>query len=171
MQMEAQWIAEEDGQEHWERFFWRMEARGYEVLSGAQIYKERVWSKGDAVDAVFGQREDGAQWHWDLPALQSGQFHGGFWVVRNTPNVRALFREWAQLVTNYTLLSDAPSAIPNHESFRENRHDQTLFSLLLKRYCNDKWEKFWCGWKPKFEVPNSAELKIIWNMHGIRLSE
>jgi len=42
--------------------------------------------------------------------------------------------EWAALKANFTVLNDNPSSISNYVSFHENRHDQTFFSLLLKKH-------------------------------------
>jgi hypothetical protein len=36
------------------------------------------------------------------------------------------------LACNYHLIDDSPSVIPNYPSFHENRHDQTLISLLSR---------------------------------------
>ena len=42
-------------------------------------------------------------------------FNLGYWFVRNTEKVRAMFSEWADLVGNFENLNDHPSSIPNYE--------------------------------------------------------
>jgi hypothetical protein len=47
----------------------------------------------------------------------------------NTENIMSL---WYQKSCIYRILDDRPSTIENHPSFKEHRHDQSIFSLLLK---------------------------------------
>ena len=35
---------------------------------------------------------------------------------------------------NYHLIDDTPSLLENTVDFREHRHDQSIYSLLLKKY-------------------------------------
>ena len=41
-------------------------------------------------------------------------------------------REWLNLCKNKQLLTDQPSIVPNLEGFSENRHDQSILSVLAK---------------------------------------
>lgn len=42
---------------------------------------------------------------------------------------------WYDIMTNhFHLCTDEPSSFPNHPNFRENRHDQSVFSMLSKIY-------------------------------------
>lgn len=42
---------------------------------------------------------------------------------------------WNGIMSNhFHLCTDEPSSIPNHKEFRENRHDQSVFSMLSKIY-------------------------------------
>jgi hypothetical protein len=45
-----------------------------------------------------------------------------------------LIREWYDISCNYNLLNDTPSSTLNYASFKEHRHDQSIFSLLTKKY-------------------------------------
>jgi hypothetical protein len=45
-----------------------------------------------------------------------------------------LVREWYDIGCNYNLIDDSPSKIPNLTKFIEHRHDQSIFSLLTKKY-------------------------------------
>ena len=43
--------------------------------------------------------------------------------------------QWYDVMTNhFHLCTDEPSSVPNHPNFRENRHDQSVFSMLSKIY-------------------------------------
>lgn len=42
---------------------------------------------------------------------------------------------WNDIMSNhFELCTDEPSSIPNHPNFKENRHDQSVFSMLSKIY-------------------------------------
>jgi hypothetical protein len=45
-----------------------------------------------------------------------------------------LIKEWYEIGCNYHLIDDSPSINSNHPSFIEHRHDQSIFSLLTKKY-------------------------------------
>lgn len=55
-----------------------------------------------------------------------------FMLKKNEINVK-LVEEWLRLCENYHLVNDEPSVNSNYPSFREHRHDQSLFSLLRKK--------------------------------------
>jgi hypothetical protein len=43
-----------------------------------------------------------------------------------------VIRRWRDACANYHYIDDSPSLIPNADIFVENRHDQSLYSLVLK---------------------------------------
>ena len=46
-----------------------------------------------------------------------------------------LIQEWINVFSNdFNLISDAPSKIKNYDSFKDHRHDQSIFSILAKKY-------------------------------------
>jgi hypothetical protein len=88
-------------------------------------YCEDQWTKGD-VFAHFGI----------APADdRSQQLHATFFLLRKTPQTAAMVAEWFAVAVsqNYALLTDAPSRAADSPRFRENRHDQSIFSLIRKR--------------------------------------
>jgi hypothetical protein len=42
--------------------------------------------------------------------------------------------EWYKHSCNYHLITDHHSVLPNADGFIEHRHDQSLFSLLMKKH-------------------------------------
>ena len=42
--------------------------------------------------------------------------------------------EWLRFAVQRPLIDDSPSKAPNYPGFREHRHDQSIFSLLSKKY-------------------------------------
>ena len=53
-------------------------------------------------------------------------------IIRNNDKTRALVHEWMMLAYNSQLITDAQSEAENHPFFIENRHDQSIFSMLSK---------------------------------------
>jgi len=54
-----------------------------------------------------------------------------FFICKKT---RDLVNEWYSVACKYNLIDDSPSIKPNAEGFKEHRHDQSIFSLLTKKY-------------------------------------
>ena len=87
-------------------------------------YPEYVWTKEDTFHALNISR--------DSPHRSSGQFWANQWVIRNTPSMRRFIETWVTLMSDWHLISDEPSVLPNNVMFQENRHDQSMLSLLVK---------------------------------------
>jgi hypothetical protein len=64
--------------------------------------------------------------------LNSGQMVGGINITRKCKHSIELINKWTETVCDYHLVSNEPSIIPNDPTFNENRHDQSIFSLLIK---------------------------------------
>jgi hypothetical protein len=47
--------------------------------------------------------------------------------------VREFVNEWYELGCDYHNIDDSPSIIKNFDCFKEHRHDQSIFSLLIKK--------------------------------------
>jgi len=86
---------------------------------------ERKWSKMDLISALGGNNEQ---------SLNSYQYQGGVNLFYKCDLVMVLLNEWYETCCNYHLLDDSPSVLPNDVGFCEHRHDQSVFSLLLKKY-------------------------------------
>ena len=50
------------------------------------------------------------------------------------PQTRELINEWCELSQNYKLIDDSSSKSINLPEFIEHRHDQSIYSLLTKKY-------------------------------------
>jgi hypothetical protein len=67
--------------------------------------------------------------------LDSAQLYGGLVVLRKTPFVLRFVREWLAWVTaEGGLVTDTLDVSRQHRGFVEHRHDQSVLSLLAKRY-------------------------------------
>ncbi len=47
---------------------------------------------------------------------------------------RSIIDFWYNIGCNYHMIDDSPSIKENYNNFIEHRHDQAIFSLLLKKY-------------------------------------
>ena len=65
----------------------------------------------------------------ECPQHQAGAIL--FWVCDKT---RTLVNKWYELACDYHNIDDTPSVTPNFSCFIEHRHDQSIFSLLIKKY-------------------------------------
>lgn len=83
---------------------------------------ERQWTKGDLLKFT---KNRGA----------TAQFWAGAFMLRKTPTTIQFVDEYYDLCHNhFNLITDSPSVTPNAIDFIENRHDQSAFSCLAKRY-------------------------------------
>jgi hypothetical protein len=98
----------------------------YDFFVANLIYREQVWTKGD-IYAEFNVSFENPQY-----GGSSRQVHDNFWLMRVNEKTRDLLLKWEDLVSNFHLVSDEESVAPNSPLFRENRHDQSLLSMLLK---------------------------------------
>jgi hypothetical protein len=65
----------------------------------------------------------------------SGQFMATVIMIRKTSYTVTFLKEWYTLATNYENLDDTKhSTLPEYTEFRDHRHDQSIYSLLIKRY-------------------------------------
>lgn len=102
------------------------------------FHTEQRWTKND----LFIELDMDDQIHRLSPQRLSGYF-----LIRKTPLVVKLFQQFSQLIGNLHLIDDSPSITPNHSTFQEHRHDQSVWSLLCKKYHVPAYPD--CGWPPQ----------------------
>jgi hypothetical protein len=68
---------------------------------------------------------------------------------------RDLVNEWYEICCDYHLIDDSPSILPNTEDFIEHRHDQSVFSLLTKKY--------------NIDIEKEISVEIVKNISGISI--
>lgn len=86
---------------------------------------ESKWTKGDLLD-YFGVRND--SYIMNSPQLQSGVI-----FIRKNIQTLDLIQKWLDIYFyDFELVDDSPSKIENGDDFIENRHDQSILSILLK---------------------------------------
>jgi hypothetical protein len=62
----------------------------------------------------------------------STQHQAGVTITKKTTLTTDFLNDWYSIACNYHLIDDSPSVYPNDPSFQEHRHDQSIFSLLIK---------------------------------------
>jgi hypothetical protein len=68
--------------------------------------------------------------------LMESQMQAGILILLKTKIIVDLINEWYFIATlnNYHFITDSPSIIKNSLNFIEHRHDQSILSLLVKKY-------------------------------------
>ena len=89
--------------------------------------KDREWCKGDLLE-FFGVRNDHS-------VIETGQLGGTAFLVCKKQETEEFFIEFRNFFyDHFNLCDDSPSITENLSGFVENRHDQSVFSLLGKKY-------------------------------------
>jgi hypothetical protein len=88
-------------------------------------FLEIEWTKMDAYHIMGVPFES---------ASETPQVWGGFLLLRKSLYTIRFVSAWLTYCTDHRLLSDSPSSFPNARAFKENRHDQSILSLLAKRW-------------------------------------
>ena len=92
-------------------------------IVGFQLtHLEQRWTKMDLIDHLDAYDQLGT---YQVLATAS--------IIRKCPTSVAMVDKWYSVYSNYHLVDDSPSILPNHESFQEHRHDQSIFSILQKQ--------------------------------------
>ena len=97
------------------------------VLGFDQHFREAEWTKADLFD-YFGV--------WGDPKyINHGQVATTCAIFRKNPTSQHLVDMWFYIENfKHDLVTDSPSKIPNDPNFKEHRHDQSVFSLLMIKY-------------------------------------
>lgn len=83
------------------------------------------WTKSDTLDFFKVLSDEKIK--------QSAQIVAGIILIEKRESTVNFFENWLDIMeTNLNLIDDSPSVTPNDQSFIENRHDQSIFSILAK---------------------------------------
>jgi hypothetical protein len=84
---------------------------------------EKTWTKMDVLTRL------NATEFADTPQIFSTAI-----IIRKCAKSVEIMNEWYKTCSEYSMITDAPSTVPNHPSFRDHRHDQSVLSILLKKH-------------------------------------
>ena len=93
------------------------------IVSFQLPHIEHNWTKNDIIQHLNASNE----------IISSGQLVGGIFVIRKCKTTVELVAKWYETCCCYNLINDTPSLTPNHPTFVENRHDQSIWSILRKQ--------------------------------------
>jgi hypothetical protein len=86
---------------------------------------EKVWNKRDLIEFLDMDKEE---------YVNSTQRQAGALMIFVCDETRKFVKEWYHLACDYHNIDDSPTILPNYSEFKEHRHDQSIFSLLTKKY-------------------------------------
>lgn len=67
--------------------------------------------------------------------LKINHMQAGILMIKKCDITMSLISEWYNICSNnYNLIDDSPSIEKNYDGFMDNRHDQSIFNLLVKKY-------------------------------------
>lgn len=97
------------------------------VFSLNNNMKEKKWSKRDAFILMDCDYKE----YYDTP-----QRLAGFLLIKKTCFSYAFISEWLEYAQDSRIITDRENCMgkENYPGFKENRHDQTILSLLSKKY-------------------------------------
>ena len=98
----------------------------YNILYSSTYFNEINWTKRDLLNYM----------DMDCPIyINSLQSQASFIFIKKNDKMYNFVKEWYNIASNnYNFIDDSPSILPNYKIFIENRHDQSIFSLLTKKY-------------------------------------
>jgi hypothetical protein len=95
------------------------------ILGFQQNYLEKDWTKGDLFD-YFNVRKQ-------KDIYDTGQLCSGIIFIKKSEKSISIIKNWLKVYyDNFSLVDDSPSRSSNFNGFKENRHDQSIFSILAK---------------------------------------
>lgn len=108
-------------------FIEAMEESGQDVMCFAVADLERRWSKRDAFILMDCDNRE----YYDTLQIMSGVS-----IFKKSEKTVRLAEEWLTYAQDKRIVTDEDNVLgsDNYEGFIENRHDQTAWSLLCKKY-------------------------------------
>lgn len=102
-------------------------SNGNDIVCFSVGLKEKYWTKRDALILMNCD---------DPKYFESDQRLSGYILMRNSAFSRSFFEEALEYASDIRIISDNPNVLgfDNYEGFTENRHDQSIFSLLTKKH-------------------------------------
>lgn len=88
---------------------------------------EKMWTKKDTFVYMDADKPE---------YTDTKQRLGGFQLVKKTPFSLDFYKKYLEYACDKRLITDAPNTcgLPNYPEFRDHRHDQSIFSVLSKKY-------------------------------------
>ena len=79
--------------------------------------------------------------------IESPQYWAGSFFIKKTDQSLQFLTQWLDIFhKRFDLVDDTPSILKNHLDFVENRHDQSVFSILCKKNNIKSLSAYECDW-------------------------
>jgi len=100
-------------------------ARRHGFVGFRMIHPHREYTKGDIFRAL----------DMDMEVYgNEGQLIATIWLFQKNSLNERFIDDWLRFSEDAQLITDAPSIAPNNADFVDNRHDQSIFGLLVIKY-------------------------------------
>jgi hypothetical protein len=103
----------------------KKDVKNNKIITSSTGEKEKSWNKADTINRLGVTIDE-----------DDKQVKAGTLLIYVCDETRNLIDEWYSICCekDYHYIDDSPSIMPNYVSFKEHRHDQSIFSLLLKKH-------------------------------------
>ena len=120
------WNSSEMAIKRFNEYLSMLETNNINVLAFQEPYIEQEWTKGDLLDML--------DVYDDESICMSYQLWGGVFIIRKTPLICKTINTWVEInEREKEYVTDKRSEVPNKKGFKEHRHDQSSFSILVKK--------------------------------------
>lgn len=120
-------------------------------------HPEFQWTKND-IFAHFGVENDARFTH-------SKQICATIIFMKKSAKTTQIIAEWLDIFKNHwNLIDDSPSRTPNHKDFRENRHDQSIWSLINKKHGLKNFDDYYSD-REAYGILDSRERNLTMAMY------
>jgi hypothetical protein len=96
-----------------------------DLIVGCSVFRDKSWTKMDLI--IYLDMLDDKYLNTPQRIASSNLF-------LKCEKVCSLINEWYAISCKYNLIDDSPSIAENFPEFQAHRHDQSIFSLLTKKY-------------------------------------
>ena len=101
--------------------------------------EERKYSKGDLLDFF--------NFYNNTSVTETPQYMAGCFFIKKSKRSMSFINEWLDIFNKrFDLVDDTVSKLKNLNGFLEHRHDQSVFSLLCKKYNLESFSAYECDW-------------------------
>tara|TARA_B100000767_G_scaffold110418_1_gene105698 strand:+ start:7909 stop:8703 length:795 start_codon:yes stop_codon:yes gene_type:complete len=101
------------------------DVKKYEIIYTRTYHQEKKYNKMDLIEYLNMNNSK---------YLNSIQIQAGVLLILVNTKTRKLINEWYNIGCNYHFIDDSKSVLKNDKIFKQHRHDQSIFSLLIKKY-------------------------------------
>lgn len=103
-----------------------------EIITFSIKYPEKDWCKMDTISEVLKRTGKSFDDFENSITFDSLQKTSSLLILKKSHNTLDIIKTWRDIAETKHLVDDSPSILENFHSFKENRHDQTIWSLLTR---------------------------------------